>query len=172
MSCSGTFRRLLNLIPILFIMTSFVFIICPFLPGGPIEMLVPPDEVCDENVCKAMEKELGLDRAMRPAYVPGGSRARWPRSQARPADDPAYRPPGGASSRGGCGPIIARLRAASRRRWDGPTVKHGRRGLGSATARHAQYCTQAVPHVLEDTDLAPAPALLRHRLPGRQIVWH
>jgi hypothetical protein len=25
-------------------------------------MLVPPDEVCDADVRKAMEKELGLDR--------------------------------------------------------------------------------------------------------------
>ena len=32
-------------------------------------MLVPPDEVSDEDVCKAMEKKLGLDRPMRPAYA-------------------------------------------------------------------------------------------------------
>ena len=61
-SCAGTFRRLLNLIPILFSLTFLVFIICQFLPGGPIDMVVPPDEVCDEDVRKAMEKELGLDR--------------------------------------------------------------------------------------------------------------
>ena len=50
MACSGTFRCPLNLIPILFILTFFVCIICQFLPGGPIDMLVPPDEVCDEDV--------------------------------------------------------------------------------------------------------------------------
>ena len=41
-SCSGTFRRLFNLIPILFILTFFVFIICQCLLGGPIDMLVRP----------------------------------------------------------------------------------------------------------------------------------
>ncbi len=50
MACSGTFRCPLNLIPILFILTFFVFIICQFLPGGSIKMLIPPDEVCDEDV--------------------------------------------------------------------------------------------------------------------------
>ena len=69
MSCSGTFRRLVNLIPILFILTFFVFIIFQFLPGGPIETLVPPDEVFDEDVRKAMEKELGLDRPIMVQYV-------------------------------------------------------------------------------------------------------
>ena len=92
MSCSGTFRCPLNLIPILFILTFLVFIIFQYLPGGPIKMLVAPDEVCDGDVRKSMEKELWLDRPIRPAYAPGGGRARWPRSQARPADDPAYRP--------------------------------------------------------------------------------
>ena len=43
-------RRLLNLIPILFLLTFFVFIIFRFLPGGPIEMTVPPVEVFDEEV--------------------------------------------------------------------------------------------------------------------------
>ena len=62
-------RRLLNLIPILFILTFFVFIIFHFLPGGPIEMLVPPDEVFDEEVRKAMEKELGLDRPIMVQYL-------------------------------------------------------------------------------------------------------
>ena len=69
MSCSGTFRRLLNLIPFLFILTCFVFIIFQFLPGGPIDMLVPPDEVFDEGVRKAMEKELGVDRPIMVQYV-------------------------------------------------------------------------------------------------------
>jgi hypothetical protein len=49
-ACSGTFWRLFNLIPILSILTFFVCIIRQFLPGGPIDMLVPPDEVCDEDV--------------------------------------------------------------------------------------------------------------------------
>jgi peptide/nickel transport system permease protein len=62
-------RRLLNLIPILFILTFFVFIVFQFLPGGPIEMLVPPDEVFDEEVRKAMEKELGLDRPIMVQYL-------------------------------------------------------------------------------------------------------
>jgi len=63
-----TVRRLLNLIPILFILTFFVFIIFDFLPGGPLLMMVPPDEVFDEAVRKAMEKELGLDRPVLVRY--------------------------------------------------------------------------------------------------------
>ena len=62
-------RRLLNLIPILFLLTFFVFIIFRFLPGGPIEMMVPPDEVFDEAVREALEKELGLDRPILVQYV-------------------------------------------------------------------------------------------------------
>ena len=54
-----TVRRLLNLIPILFLLTAFVFFIFRFLPGGPIEMMVPPDEVLDEEVRLILEKELG-----------------------------------------------------------------------------------------------------------------
>ena len=64
-----TVRRLLNLIPILLILTFFVFIIFHFLPGGPIAMMVPPDEVFDEEVRKALVKELGLDRPILVQYV-------------------------------------------------------------------------------------------------------
>ena len=54
-----TVRRLLNLIPILFLLTAFVFFIFRFLPGGPIEMMVPPDEVLDEEVRLILEKGIG-----------------------------------------------------------------------------------------------------------------
>ncbi|ETX07217.1 MAG: hypothetical protein ETSY2_12475 [Candidatus Entotheonella gemina] len=64
-----TIWRLINLIPILFILTFFVFIIFHFLPGGPIELMVPPDEVFDEEVRKALEKELGLDRPILIQYA-------------------------------------------------------------------------------------------------------
>ncbi len=64
-----TIQRLLTLIPILLILTAFVFFIFRFLPGGPIEMMVPPDEVFDENVRKSLEKELGLDRPVIVQYV-------------------------------------------------------------------------------------------------------
>jgi peptide/nickel transport system permease protein len=63
-----TIWRLLNLIPIIFILTFFVFIIFHFLPGGPIEMMVPPDEVFDEDVREALAKELGLDRPILVQY--------------------------------------------------------------------------------------------------------
>lgn len=64
-----TILRLLTLIPILLILTVFVFSIFRFLPGGPIEMMVPPDEVFDENVRKSLEKELGLDRPVIVQYA-------------------------------------------------------------------------------------------------------
>ena len=63
-----TVRRLLNLIPILLLLTAFVFFIFRFLPGGPIEMMVPPDEVLDEEVRLILEKELGLDRPVLVQY--------------------------------------------------------------------------------------------------------
>ena len=64
-----TIRRLLNLIPVLFILTAFIFFVFRFLPGGPIEMMVPPDEVLDEEVRQALEKELGLDRPIIVQYL-------------------------------------------------------------------------------------------------------
>ncbi len=64
-----TIRRLLNLIPVIFILTAFVFFVFRFLPGGPIDMMVPPDEVMDEEVRRALEKELGLDRPVIIQYL-------------------------------------------------------------------------------------------------------
>jgi peptide/nickel transport system permease protein len=62
-------RRLFALIPILLILTAFVFSIFRFLPGGPIEMMAPPDEVFNEEVRLALEKELGLDRPIIVQYA-------------------------------------------------------------------------------------------------------
>jgi peptide/nickel transport system permease protein len=61
-----TFYRLLQLIPVLLLLSVFVFAIVHALPGDAIDAMVPPDAAGNPETRAALEKELGLDK---PIYV-------------------------------------------------------------------------------------------------------
>ncbi|MGE3536470.1 MAG: ABC transporter permease [Candidatus Tectimicrobiota bacterium] len=58
--------RLLQLIPVLLLLSIFVFSIIHALPGDAIDAMVPPDAAGSPETRAALEKELGLDQ---PIYV-------------------------------------------------------------------------------------------------------
>lgn len=64
-----TIRRLLHLIPVLFVLTVAVFSIAKLLPGNLIDTLVGDEVVIDAEVRAFLEKEYGLDK---PVYVQYG----------------------------------------------------------------------------------------------------
>jgi ABC-type dipeptide/oligopeptide/nickel transport system permease component len=61
-----TASRVLQLIPVLLLLSMFVFAIVHALPGDAIDALVPSDATSNPVTRAALEKELGLDR---PIYV-------------------------------------------------------------------------------------------------------
>ncbi len=61
-----TFYRVLQLIPVLLLLSLFVFFIVHALPGDAIDAMVPPDAAGNPVTRAALEKELGLDR---PVYI-------------------------------------------------------------------------------------------------------
>jgi peptide/nickel transport system permease protein len=58
--------RVLQLIPVLLLLSMFVFAIVHALPGDAIDAMVPPDAASNPETRAALEKELGLDK---PIYV-------------------------------------------------------------------------------------------------------
>ena len=61
-----TFYRVLQLVPVLLLLSMFVFCIVHALPGDAIDAMVPADAAGDPVTRAALEKELGLDK---PLYV-------------------------------------------------------------------------------------------------------
>jgi peptide/nickel transport system permease protein len=61
-----TTNRVLQLVPVLLLLTIFVFAIVHALPGDAIDALIPEDAGHDPVVRAALEQELGLDK---PIYV-------------------------------------------------------------------------------------------------------
>ena len=61
-----TTYRVLQLIPVLLMLSIFVFAIVHALPGDAIDAMVPPDAAGNPVTRAALEKELGLDK---PIYV-------------------------------------------------------------------------------------------------------
>lgn len=62
-------RRILYLIPVLFVLTVVVFSFVQLLPGDIIDTMIGEEDVEDPEVRKALEKEFGLDQ---PIYVQYG----------------------------------------------------------------------------------------------------
>lgn len=58
--------RIIQLIPVLLLLSIFVFAIVHALPGDAIDAMVPPDAAGNPETRAALEKELGLDK---PIYV-------------------------------------------------------------------------------------------------------
>lgn len=63
------FYRVLQLIPVLLLLTVFVFAIVHALPGDAIDALIPEDAGHDPVIRAALEKELGLDKPIYVQYV-------------------------------------------------------------------------------------------------------
>src|SRR5918999_3182885 len=61
-----TVNRILQLIPVLFILSILVFSFVHFLPGDVIDVLAGEEDIEDPEVRAALEKEFGLDK---PIYV-------------------------------------------------------------------------------------------------------
>lgn len=61
-----TLYRLLQLIPVLLMVSIFVFVMIYALPGDVIDALAGEAEAEDPEVRAALEKELGLDK---PIYI-------------------------------------------------------------------------------------------------------
>lgn len=62
-------RRILHLIPVLFVLTVVVFTFVQLLPGDIIDTMIGEEDVEDPEVRAALEKEFGLDQ---PIYVQYG----------------------------------------------------------------------------------------------------
>ncbi len=62
-------RRILHLIPVLFVLTVVVFTFVQLLPGDIIDTMIGEEDVEDPEVRAALEKEFGLDK---PIYVQYG----------------------------------------------------------------------------------------------------
>ncbi len=61
-------NRIIYLIPVLLLLSLFIFSISHMLPGDPIDALVPPDEAADPEIREILIKELGLDRPVMVQY--------------------------------------------------------------------------------------------------------
>ena len=61
-----TIRRLLQLIPVLFVLTVVVFTFVQLLPGDIIDVMIGEEDVEDPEVRAALTKEFGLDQ---PIYI-------------------------------------------------------------------------------------------------------
>ena len=64
-----TVSRVLQLIPVLLLLSVFVFAIVHALPGDVIDALVPPDAASNPGTRAALAKELGLDKPIYVQYV-------------------------------------------------------------------------------------------------------
>jgi ABC-type dipeptide/oligopeptide/nickel transport system permease component len=60
-------KRLLQLVPVLFFVSLFVFLIIHFIPGDPVEVMLGEDDaVASQELYDALRKRLGLDA---PIYI-------------------------------------------------------------------------------------------------------
>jgi peptide/nickel transport system permease protein len=63
-----TIRRLLQLVPVLFVLTVVVFLFVHLLPGDVIDALAGAEDREDPEVRAALEKEFGLDKPLHVQY--------------------------------------------------------------------------------------------------------
>ncbi|MEL6148395.1 MAG: ABC transporter permease [Chloroflexota bacterium] len=62
-------RRIASGIPVLFIVSLFIFSGIRLLPGDPIDALYPPDASVSEEVRDELRRSLGLDRGVHVQYI-------------------------------------------------------------------------------------------------------
>lgn len=63
-------KRLLQLVPVLFFVSIFVFLIIHFIPGDPVEVMLGEDDaVASQELYQALRKRLGLDAPIHVQYV-------------------------------------------------------------------------------------------------------
>ena len=63
-------KRLLQLVPVLFFVSLFVFLIIHFIPGDPVEVMLGEDDaVASQELYDALRKRLGLDAPIHIQYL-------------------------------------------------------------------------------------------------------
>jgi peptide/nickel transport system permease protein len=62
-------RRILQVIPVLFFTSVFIFMLLRLIPGDPALMLAGPGEVPEPEVVEAVRKEMGLDKPLHIQYL-------------------------------------------------------------------------------------------------------
>ncbi len=63
-------KRLIQLVPVLFFVSIFVFLIIHFIPGDPVEVMLGEDEAqASQELYDALRKQLGLDSPIHIQYL-------------------------------------------------------------------------------------------------------